>query len=171
MTWLGVIFACVCVFRVVFCFVYIDDGFSELSEYVVFEIPTFLLFSGVILVICLFMRLSKKKFVDFCFFLFFLFIYFILFLEKCIFFLVFIFFFRGFDFKSQDMKLWILGILALVLVWSLFLIVTVVYSEVILEVNNFSFLFFYFHLGLIFFFFCEANRRIRMPRKSRKFKQ
>ena len=70
-TWLGVIFACVCVFRIVFCFVYIDDGFSDLSEYVLFEIPTFLLFTGVILVICLFMRLSKKKFVDFFCFSFF----------------------------------------------------------------------------------------------------
>ena len=57
----------VCVFRVVFCFVYIDDGFSELSEYVVFEIPTFLLFTGVILVLVLFMQLSKKKYVFFFF--------------------------------------------------------------------------------------------------------
>ena len=64
--WLGVIFGIVCIFRVVFCFVYIDDGFSELSEYAVFEIPTFLLFTGVILVIALFVRLSKKKFVPLC---------------------------------------------------------------------------------------------------------
>ena len=69
-TYLGIILAPVCVFRVVFCFVYIDDGFSELSEYVVFEIPTFLLFTGVILVLVLFMQLSKKKYVFF--FLFYL---------------------------------------------------------------------------------------------------
>ena len=62
-TWLGVIFGIVCVFRIAFCFVYIDDGFSELSEYVIFEIPTFLLFTAVILVIGLFMRLSKRKYV------------------------------------------------------------------------------------------------------------
>ena len=37
-TWLEVILTIVCVFRIVFCFVYIDDGFNELSEYVIFEI-------------------------------------------------------------------------------------------------------------------------------------
>ena len=60
-TYLGVVLFCVCIFRIVFCFVYVNDGFSELSEYVVFEIPTFLLFTGVILVLVLFMQLSKKK--------------------------------------------------------------------------------------------------------------
>ena len=59
--WLGVLFAVVCVFRIVFCFVYLEDGFSELSEYVIFEIPTFVLFSALILVTCLFLRLSEKK--------------------------------------------------------------------------------------------------------------
>ena len=39
-----------------------------------------------------------------------------------------------FDFKSQDKSIWFVGLLALVVVWSLFIIVTVVYSEVILEV-------------------------------------
>ena len=61
-TWMGVIFGIVCLFRVVFCFIYVDDGFSDLAEYVVFEIPTFLLFTGVILVTAMFMKLSKKKF-------------------------------------------------------------------------------------------------------------
>ena len=60
-TWMGIIFGAVCIFRIVFCFVYVDGGFSDLSEYVIFEIPTFLLFSVVILVTTVFMRLSKKK--------------------------------------------------------------------------------------------------------------
>ena len=61
--WIGVIFSIVCIFRIVFCFVYTGGGFEEeeLSEYVVFEIPTFLLFTAVILAIALFMRLSKKR--------------------------------------------------------------------------------------------------------------
>ena len=61
-TYLGLIFGAVCVFRIVFCFVYVDDGFGDVSEYVVFEIPTFLLFTAVIFVTALFMRLSKKKY-------------------------------------------------------------------------------------------------------------
>ena len=61
-TWLGVILAIVCVFRIVFCFIYVNDGFSPLSEYVVFEIPTFLLFTGVLLVLLMFAQLSKKRF-------------------------------------------------------------------------------------------------------------
>ena len=78
-TWLGVILAIVCVFRIVFCFVYIDDGFSELSEYVVFEIPTFLLFTGVILILVLFVQLSKKKFVVFLIFEIYIFFFFFFF--------------------------------------------------------------------------------------------
>ena len=153
-TWLGIIFAIVCVFRIVFCFVYVEDGFSELSEYIIFEIPTFLLFSAVILVICLFVRLSKKKFVFFFFFSFLFFFFFRL---------VTIdsfspFSSRGFDFKSQDKKLWVLGITALILVWSLFIIVTVIYAEVILEV---FFLFFIFIIFIIFVipYFCSKKKR------------
>ena len=68
-TYLGVILGIVCVIRIVFCFIYVDDGFTALSEYLIFEIPTFLLFTGVILVIVLFMQLSKKKFVFFFLFI------------------------------------------------------------------------------------------------------
>ena len=49
-------------FRIVYCFLYVEDKFDEVGEYVVFEIPTFLLFTGVLLVIMLFMQLSRKKY-------------------------------------------------------------------------------------------------------------
>ena len=69
MTWIATIFLVVCLFRIVWCFVYVDGGFEDevLAEYVMFEIPTFLLFTAVILAIALFMKLSKKRF-TFCFF-------------------------------------------------------------------------------------------------------
>ena len=56
-------------FRIAFCFVYVGDGFSKLGEYIVFEIPTFLLFTGVLHVLTLFLRLGQQKF-DFFFFFF-----------------------------------------------------------------------------------------------------
>lgn len=101
-TWIAVIFGIVCIFRICFCFIYPDGGFedNQLAEYVVFEIPTFLLFTAVILAIALFMRLSKKS---------------------------------TFDFKGADKKIWTAGLIACAVVWSLFIIVTVVYAEVILE--------------------------------------
>ena len=76
-SWLGLIFVILCIFRyftfffffsfffliltfsrITFCFIYVDDGFeeNELSLFVVFETPTFLLMSGIILVIGLFLR-------------------------------------------------------------------------------------------------------------------
>ena len=90
-----------CVFRVVFMFGYpngIFDG-NELAEFVVFEIPTFLLFSVVITSIFFWKKLTKRK--------------------K---------FFGGDSNKLRGVIL-----LGLVFVWSLWVVVTIVYSEVILE--------------------------------------
>ena len=101
---LGIIsflFVILCVFRVVFMFGYpngIFDG-NELAEFVIFEIPTFLLFSVVIISIYFWKRLSKKKQ-----------------------------FFGGDNSKLRGAIF-----LGLVFVWSLWVIVTVVYSEVILQ--------------------------------------
>ena len=133
--WLGVIFGIVCIFRVVFCFVYIDDGFSELSEYAVFEIPTFLLFTWCYFGDCSFCSAFKKEVcASLCLFVP------LSYLQRfplspfplvshipC--------FSSTFDFRSQDKKIWIVGSLALICVWSLFIIITVVYGVVILEVS------------------------------------
>uniref|UniRef100_A0A7S4NP18 Uncharacterized protein n=1 Tax=Paramoeba aestuarina TaxID=180227 RepID=A0A7S4NP18_9EUKA len=94
-SWLGVIFAVLCVFRIAFCFVYLDDQFedNELSYFVLFEIPTFLLMSGIILVIGLFLKLSNAE-----------------------------------DSKSRPFVAVALGV-----IWSIFVVVVVVYSEVLLN--------------------------------------
>ena len=57
----GVLLAVLCVFRIVFCFLWPVGGFGDnsLAEYVLFEIPTFLLFSIVILSISFFRKLSR----------------------------------------------------------------------------------------------------------------
>ena len=90
-----------CIFRVVFMFGYpngIFDG-NELAEFVVFEIPTFLLFSVVITSIFFWKKLvTRKKF-----------------------------------FGGDSNELRVLVLLGLVFVWSLWVVVTIVYSEVILE--------------------------------------
>ena len=90
-----------CVFRVVFMFGYpngIFDG-NELAEFVVFEIPTFLLFSVVITSIFFWKKLAgRKKF-----------------------------------FGNDSDKLRRVIFLGLVFVWLLWVVVTIVYSEVILE--------------------------------------
>ena len=90
-----------CIFRVVFMFGYpngLFDG-NELAEFVVFEIPTFLLFSVVITSIFFWKKLSgSKKF-----------------------------------FVSDSNKLRGLIFVGLIIVWSIWVIVTIVYSEVILE--------------------------------------
>jgi hypothetical protein len=65
--WLGIIFGVLCIFRIVFCFLWPVNGFGDntVAEYAVFEIPTFLLFSAVILAIGYWRKLSKKKYVIF----------------------------------------------------------------------------------------------------------
>eukprot|EP00008_Paramoeba_atlantica_P010747 CAMPEP_0201480978 /NCGR_PEP_ID=MMETSP0151_2-20130828/5324_1 /ASSEMBLY_ACC=CAM_ASM_000257 /TAXON_ID=200890 /ORGANISM="Paramoeba atlantica, Strain 621/1 / CCAP 1560/9" /LENGTH=1727 /DNA_ID=CAMNT_0047862983 /DNA_START=164 /DNA_END=5347 /DNA_ORIENTATION=+ len=95
-----------CVFRIVFMFGYpnaLFDG-NELAEFVVFEIPTFLLFSVVITSIFFWKKLTtRKKF-----------------------------------FGGDSNKLRGVIILGLVFVWALWVIVTIVYSEVILEEDGTS---------------------------------
>ena len=101
---LGIIsflFVILCVFRVVFMFGYpngIFDG-NELAEFVVFEIPTFLLFSVVIVSIFFWKKLAtRKKF-----------------------------------FGGDTTKLRGVILLGLACVWLLWVIVTIVYAEVILQ--------------------------------------
>ena len=69
--WLGVVLAILCIFRITFCFIWPSGGFEDnsLAEYVIFEIPTFLLFTVVIMCIGFWRKLSRKRFCFFCFFL------------------------------------------------------------------------------------------------------
>jgi len=94
---LSIIFLALCVFRAVFLFGYPSELFGALSEFVVFEIPTFLLFTAVIV---------------------------------CIYFWKVIVHMHEFQFKHDDRLVVALGIL---FVWSLWVIVTVVYAKVILD--------------------------------------
>ena len=99
---ISILFLCVCVFRACFMFMYpnaIFDG-NPLAEYIVFEIPTFLLFSVVIISIGFWKRLAGKKDQ--------------VFLEK-----------------STNMIIIISA--GLFFVWSLWIIITVVYAEAILN--------------------------------------
>jgi hypothetical protein len=70
--YLGSILCVLCIFRIVFCFLWPVNGFGDnsVAEYAVFEIPTFLLFSAVILAIGYWRKLSNKKYYFFFFFLF-----------------------------------------------------------------------------------------------------
>ena len=98
---ISVLLSILCVFRIVFMFGYPNAIFegNELAEFVVFEIPTFLLFSVVICSIYFWKKLSgKRKF-----------------------------------FISDSDSLRSIVILGLILVWSLWVIVTIIYAEVILE--------------------------------------
>ena len=103
--WIAIVFIILCIFRVVFCFLWagekLDD--NEVAEYVMFEIPTFLLFTTVILCIGFWRKLSKKN---------------------------------SFFFNSTDQSLRILMLLGVSLVWIMFIVVAVVYSEVVLKNNN-----------------------------------
>ena len=64
--WIAVIFIILCIFRIVFCFLWPDGGFegNPVAQYAVFEIPTFLLFSVVIIAIAFWRKLSRKRFVN-----------------------------------------------------------------------------------------------------------
>ena len=128
--WLGVFLGIVCVFRIVFVFIYVNDGFSDLSEYVVFEIPTFLLFTVVVLLLVLFLQLSARKFVFYFTF------------SITFHLLILLFLYSKVDYQNQDKMTWVGAFLTLAFIWSLFVVVTVVYSEVILEV---FFLIFFLH--------------------------
>ena len=101
--WLGVIFIILCVFRIVYLFAYPNGVFEdeELAEFVVFEIPTFLLFTAVFLCIFFWRNLAQKKN------------------------------FFGFEKGSRANRFLVGG--SVFSVWMLFLVVTVVYSEVILD--------------------------------------
>ena len=102
-------------------------GDNSLAEYVIFEIPTFLLFSIVIISISFFRKLSRTGY------------------GPSIFPPLFFFFlcpdsppflFRTFFVKENDKSLTIVTAIAIFLVWCLFAVVAIVYSEVILEDNE-----------------------------------
>ena len=97
--------AILCVFRAAFMFGYPNGIFddNELAEFVVFEIPTFLLFSVVIISIFFWKKISARKN-------------------------------RFFGGDSGTLRGLIF--LGLVFVWSLWVIVTIVYAEVILETDG-----------------------------------
>jgi hypothetical protein len=61
--WIAVIFCILCIFRIVFCYLWPDGGFQDnpVAQYAVFEIPTFLLFSAVIIAIAFWRKLSRKR--------------------------------------------------------------------------------------------------------------
>ena len=101
--WLGVIFMIVCIFRIVYLFAYPNGTFEdeELADFVVFEIPTFLLFTAVILCIFIWRNLAQKK--------------------------------NFFGFAKGSLANRVLIGSSLFAVWMLFLVVVVIYSEVILE--------------------------------------
>ena len=98
---LSLLLLILCVFRIVFMFGYPNALFedNELAEFVVFEIPTFILFSVVIISIFFWKKLATKK--------------------------------KFFGEDSYALR----GVifLGLVFVWTLWAVVTIVYSEVILE--------------------------------------
>ena len=103
---ISILLVILCVFRIVFMFGYPNAIFedNELAEFVVFEIPTFLLFSVVIVSIFFWKKLAtKKKF-----------------------------------FGGDTNKLRGVIFLGLVFVWSLWIVVTIVYAEVILEQDGSS---------------------------------
>ena len=99
--WIAVIFLILCIFRIVFLFLYIQEKLVDdpLTEYVLFEIPTFLLFTVVILANGFWRKLSQKS---------------------------------AFFFHQTDKQLWAIVFFAIFLIWCLFIIVTVIYSEDIL---------------------------------------
>ena len=116
---LSVIFSVLCVFRICFMFMYPRGVFYEesLSEFVVFEIPTFLLFSIVIISIGFWKRLSSRtKF-----------------------------------FATKELSHYIL--IGIFFVWALWVVITVVYAEVI--------------LGLFYFFFFKfsAFKKVLLSKK------
>jgi len=61
--WIALIFVILCIFRIVFCFLWPVGGFEDnpVAQYAVFEIPTFLLFSVVIIAIAFWRKLSRKS--------------------------------------------------------------------------------------------------------------
>ena len=103
--WIAIIFIILCIFRVVFCFLWAGEKLNdnEVAEYVMFEIPTFLLFTTVILCIGFWRKLSKKN---------------------------------SFFFNAADKSLRFLVLLGVSLVWIMFIVVAVVYAEVVLKDNN-----------------------------------
>ena len=99
LAFISIMLTFLCIFRIIFMFGYPNALFenNELAEFVVFEIPTFLLFSVVIISIYFWKRLVKK----------------------------------GFFISSSNTLQVVIG-LGLAGVWSLWIVVTIVYSEVIL---------------------------------------
>ena len=61
--YIAFVFTILCIFRICFMFIYAAGGFDDnpLAEFVVFEIPTFLLFTTVILALGFWQKLVKQK--------------------------------------------------------------------------------------------------------------
>jgi len=64
MFFIAMLLVCICIFRIVFCFLWPVGGFdgNPLAEYVVFEIPTFFLFSVMIVAIAFWRKISRKRY-------------------------------------------------------------------------------------------------------------
>ena len=90
-----------CIFRICYMFIYAAGGFDDnpLADFAVFEIPTFLLFTTVILALGFWQKLVKQK---------------------------------SF-FSTQENKLAIMVVLAIFLVWVMYAVILIVYSEVVLQ--------------------------------------
>ena len=99
--WIAILFIVVCIFRMCFMFILPSGEFEDnpLAEFIVFEIPTFLLFSVVIMAIGFWEKLARSK---------------------------------GF-FLQDKAAIKYAVIVSLILIWALWIIVTVIYAEVILD--------------------------------------
>ena len=95
------IFFVLCIFRICYMFIYAAGGFDDnpLADFAVFEIPTFLLFTTVILALGFWQKLVKQKTF----------------------------------FATEERGLLIIVSLAIFLVWVMYAVILIVYSEVVLQ--------------------------------------
>jgi len=100
--WIAVFFVVLCIFRIVFLFMLVQGEFEDdsLAEYALFEIPTFILFTIVIMANGFWRKLSRKS---------------------------------AFFVNDTDMQLWVMVGIAIFLIWLLYAVVLIIYSEVILD--------------------------------------
>mgnify|MGYP003645524428 CR=1 FL=1 len=104
--YIAFIFTILCIFRICYMFIYAAGDFDDnpLAEFVVFEIPTFLLFTTVVLSLGFWQKLVKQK-----------------------------------TFFATSSNLLVLTVgLGIFLVWTLFAVITIVYSEVVLQKKSSS---------------------------------
>ena len=104
--YIAILFLILCIFRIAFLFIYVDGTFDDkpLAEFAVFEVPTFLLFTTVIMCLGFWQKIVIQK---------------------------------GF-FQNSENLLFMLCALAIALVWIMYVIVLIVYSEAILTEETVS---------------------------------